>query len=149
MRNTLLFSILMLCSLVSVTCHASLSISDIQFENYSVKDGLTQSAVLDVVEDHQGFLWIATMDGLNRFDGYDFVQYRPDDNNPHSLPGPLIRQLFIDSSDTLWVATDKGLARYRSQTNDFAMINSRNSQLTSDEIWSISQLDQGKLLISD
>ncbi len=46
------------------------------FDSYSVNDGLSQSTVFDITQDDQGFLWIATRDGINRFDGYTFNEYR-------------------------------------------------------------------------
>nr|WP_295870981.1 triple tyrosine motif-containing protein [uncultured Chitinophaga sp.] len=46
------------------------------FDSYSVNDGLSQSTIFDITQDDQGFLWIATRDGINRFDGYTFNEYR-------------------------------------------------------------------------
>lgn len=46
------------------------------FDSYSVNEGLSQSTVFDITQDDQGFLWIATRDGINRFDGYTFNEYR-------------------------------------------------------------------------
>nr|WP_307735090.1 triple tyrosine motif-containing protein [Chitinophaga nivalis] len=46
------------------------------FDSYSVNEGLSQSTVFDIAQDDQGFLWIATRDGINRFDGYTFNEYR-------------------------------------------------------------------------
>jgi signal transduction histidine kinase/ligand-binding sensor domain-containing protein len=46
------------------------------FDSYSVNEGLSQSTVFDITRDDQGFMWIATRDGINRFDGYTFNEYR-------------------------------------------------------------------------
>lgn len=46
------------------------------FDSYSVNEGLSQSSVSDIIQDNQGFMWIATLDGVNRFDGYVFNEYR-------------------------------------------------------------------------
>ncbi|CAL1517623.1 triple tyrosine motif-containing protein [Chitinophaga sp. MM2321] len=46
------------------------------FDSYSVNEGLSQSTVFDITQDDQGFMWIATRDGVNRFDGYTFNEYR-------------------------------------------------------------------------
>ncbi|WP_089896034.1 ligand-binding sensor domain-containing protein [Chitinophaga arvensicola] len=46
------------------------------FDSYSVNEGLSQSTVFDITRDDQGFMWIATRDGVNRFDGYTFNEYR-------------------------------------------------------------------------
>jgi signal transduction histidine kinase/ligand-binding sensor domain-containing protein len=52
------------------------------FDSYSVNEGLSQSTVFDITRDDQGFMWIATRDGINRFDGYTFNEYR---YNPSSF----------------------------------------------------------------
>ena len=46
------------------------------FDAYSVNEGLSQSYVSDIIQDRQGFMWIANRDGVNRFDGYVFNEYR-------------------------------------------------------------------------
>ena len=47
-----------------------------QFDRFSLDQGLSQVSVFDIVQDHKGFLWFATEDGLNRYDGYDFKVFR-------------------------------------------------------------------------
>ncbi len=47
----------------------------VKFQNFGIKDGLSYSLVSSIVEDDKGFLWIATQNGLNRYDGYEFKQY--------------------------------------------------------------------------
>jgi len=148
-RNTLLIFIYSILFFTSGSLQAHLSISDIQFENFSVKDGLSQNAITDIVEDKQGFIWVATFNGLNRFDGYEFVQYQHDPQDPNSLPAPLARQLFVDSRDNLWVATANGLAKYNPLQDNFDNYTAENSPLETGEIWSISESANGKLLISD
>jgi signal transduction histidine kinase/ligand-binding sensor domain-containing protein len=72
MTRTLLFFFL---------CTLSVSVSSAQdkpyiFDSYGVNEGLSQNSVYDILEDNQGFMWIATHDGINRFDGYGFNEYR-------------------------------------------------------------------------
>ena len=61
--------------------------SPARFERLGLEDGLSQNAVLAMLQDRQGFLWFGTQDGLNRYDGYTFVVYKndPDDANSLSL----------------------------------------------------------------
>jgi ligand-binding sensor domain-containing protein len=56
--------------LILLISAATFSQDKIDFERYSLEDGLSQSVVLDIVQDSKGFIWVATQDGLNRFDGY-------------------------------------------------------------------------------
>ncbi|MCA0446988.1 MAG: GHKL domain-containing protein [Bacteroidetes bacterium] len=81
---------------------------DIRFTHYSVETGLSQNSILDLVQDQTGFLWIATQDGLNRFDGFRFQIYRGDLKNENSLSGNHIRTFYLDAENNLWMGTYGG-----------------------------------------
>lgn len=84
---------------------------DIRFEHLSVEDGLSQRFVLEVVVDCQGFLWVATEDGLNKYDGYDFKVFRHNPGDPFSLGGNILRQTLEShayNEHKLWVCTVGG-----------------------------------------
>ena len=70
--------------------------SHIRFEHFTVDDGLSQNAGLALLQDSRGYLWIGSQDGLNRYDGYSFKQYRSDPENPNSLVYTSIIDLFED-----------------------------------------------------
>ena len=55
-------------------------------DTLTVMDGLSQGQVLKIAKDHRGFVWFATQDGLNRYDGYRFDIFRAESGNPQSLP---------------------------------------------------------------
>ncbi len=57
----------------------------VRFDRLSVEDGLSQSSVLSMLQDSEGFMWFGTEDGLNRFDGYQFQIYSHDPSNSGSL----------------------------------------------------------------
>lgn len=142
------FLALLQCSLFSVR-PAFANVANIQLHQLSVPEGLSQGAVTDVVEDQHGFIWAATTGGLNRFNGYDFVQYHHKPNTLNSLPDPLIRKLFIDKNETLWLCTINGLARYQPETDDFYNYNKTNSGLVSNDIWTVAQNNKGELIVAD
>ncbi|MCJ8270184.1 MAG: hypothetical protein MJK04_12370, partial [Psychrosphaera sp.] len=77
----------------------------LRFDQFSLKEGLSQASVLDILQDRQGFMWFATQDGLNRFDGYDFKVYRRDLSDPQSLSENYVNNIFQDSSGYLWLTT--------------------------------------------
>ena len=62
-----------------------LSVEDISFTSLTVEDGLSQSTISCIFQDSRGFLWFCTYEGADRFDGYAFVNYRHDPQNPNSL----------------------------------------------------------------
>lgn len=91
-----------------------------RFQDLTIDDGLSQSVVTSAAQDPQGFVWFGTQDGLNRFDGYDFLIFRPDPDDPASLSSATINALLVDDSGTLWVATyGGGLDRYDAASRSF------------------------------
>src|SRR5262245_25526228 len=66
----------------STTAH---EITRLHFQHYSVEDGLSQGTISTILQDHYGFMWFGTYDGLNRFDGITFTVYRHRPNDSTSL----------------------------------------------------------------
>ena len=77
----------------------------LKFQQLSVKDGLSQNYVYSITQDTDGFVWIATQDGLNRYDGYEFKYYRHTVGDPSSVADNIIREVFTDRDKTLWIGT--------------------------------------------
>ncbi|HDZ40667.1 MAG TPA: hypothetical protein ENH59_03170, partial [Bacteroidetes bacterium] len=67
----------------------------LQFNNLTTNDGLSSSNILCFLQDHHGFIWIGTYDGLNRYDSKDFKIYKHETNNPFSLADNLVRTLYL------------------------------------------------------
>ncbi len=89
------------------------------FTHLTLDDGLSSNLVQAVLQDRQGFLWFGTLEGLNRYDGYDITVYRPEPGNPDSLSDTVINGLYEDRSGNLWVATTNGLNRFDPATERF------------------------------
>jgi signal transduction histidine kinase/ligand-binding sensor domain-containing protein/DNA-binding response OmpR family regulator len=92
---------------------------NIRFTSLSILDGLSQSSVFSVKQDKKGFLWIATADGLNRYDGYTFSVYRHNKNDANSIQSNRIRYVHIDRDDHLWLGTATGLSYYDRENDRF------------------------------
>jgi signal transduction histidine kinase/ligand-binding sensor domain-containing protein/DNA-binding response OmpR family regulator len=75
--------------------------------------------ITDFCQDSLGYMWIATLDGLNRYNGYEFVHYRHDANDSTSPDNVFVYSLFLDSSHRLWVGTATGVNRYDFAANHF------------------------------
>jgi len=84
-----------------------------RFEHLTAADGLPENNVTAVLQDRLGFLWIGTSNGLVRWDGYTFVTYKPDPDDPGSPVGRHVTVLYEDSAGELWIGFHRGgLARY-------------------------------------
>lgn len=91
----------------------------VRFQEWGVEQGLSQGTVTSIVQDYLGFVWIGTLDGLNRFDGLGFTTYHHDASNPASLTSSAVISLYQDSDSTLWIGTSKGLVRYDRARDQF------------------------------
>src|SRR5262245_18972386 len=70
----------------------------------AAQDGLSQDAVLDMIKDVNGFLWIGTQNGLNRFDGRSFKKYLADATKKNrTVSGNKIGGLVEDSINNIWI----------------------------------------------
>ncbi|MFT4924107.1 MAG: signal transduction histidine kinase/ligand-binding sensor domain-containing protein [Phenylobacterium sp.] len=79
-----------------------------RFEHLTIDHGLSQSSVFATLQDSKGFMWFGTEDGLNRYDGYEFKVFRHDPQNPHSISRNLVRFIYEDAKNNLWVGTNGG-----------------------------------------
>ncbi|HEX6170924.1 MAG TPA: two-component regulator propeller domain-containing protein, partial [Chitinophagaceae bacterium] len=109
--------LLLIINLITQTAFAQAP--PLQFQHLSNDQGLSNNRVWAMTQDKYGFIWIATADGLNRFDGYKVDVYRHEPGNKKSLPGNLVNCLFTDSRGTVWIGTVNGLAYYDYRTNSF------------------------------
>lgn len=93
--------------------------SQVQFQHLAVTDGLSDNTVNAITQDKYGFIWIATVDGLNRFDGYRVEAFTHEITNPLSLPSDRITCLYSDIDGNLWIGTDEGLSRFNFNNHSF------------------------------
>jgi ligand-binding sensor domain-containing protein/signal transduction histidine kinase len=91
-----------------------------RFDRITVEDGLSQNAVLTILQDRRGFVWMGTEDGLNKYDGYGFEIFKHDNEDPFSISDSLISKLYEDQFGVLWIGTRSGLDRYDPDTNSFS-----------------------------
>lgn len=78
------------------------------FRHLSVEDGLSQVMVTCMIQDKQGFIWLGTKDGLNRYDGYDFKIYRHEPGNSTLISDNYITAMAEDPEGIIWIGTDQG-----------------------------------------
>merc|ERR1712137_517986 len=104
---------------------------------------------MSVVEDSDGYIWVGSMEGVFRYDGYHFKAYKHVPQNPNSIPQGPARTMFVSEQGELWVGTFSGLARYRPETDDFQVYDSNNSLIRNNEIRSIDEDSSGDILVAD
>lgn len=113
---------------------------NISVEHLSTEQGLSSLSVNTIIQDRRGFIWIGTLDGLNKFDGENFRIYRNNPDDSTSLSNNAVWALFEDRDGVLWVGTHSGLNKYDPAAKSFRRYfhNPINPQtLSSNEITSI------------
>lgn len=145
-----LLSVLLFISLLTIkfTLRASEteSYSNIQFRTFSTEDGLSQSSVLSLTQDPQGFIWMGTKDGLNRFDGYRFRTFKTDPTNPNSISNNEILFLSSNSKGNIFIGTRGGsLNYYIKDENRFKKFD--NLDIIDETVTSVSECSDGNLFI--
>lgn len=78
------------------------------FQEISIADGLSNNRISQIIQDTTGYIWIGTLKGLNRYDGYEFKRYISLPEDSQSLSSSVITSLFVDRSGKLWVGTEGG-----------------------------------------
>ncbi len=116
-----------------------------------MEDGLSNNEVFTTVQDSQGYIWIATVDGLDRYDGYAFRVFKHDPNDPNSISGDVVRTICEDPEGRIWVGTfSDGLNLYDPKTGGFKHyrhVQGDTNSLISDDIWALNVAPNGNLLI--
>lgn len=95
---------------------------------YSTDKELSNSLINKVYQDKRGFIWVATEDGLNKFDGNRFIVYKKNKNEPDALLNNYVKTLFEDSKGRFWVACINGIQIYDQATHTFQSIPIRHNR---------------------
>ena len=135
-----------------VTALYSVSGQSMRFSHYNLKEGLSQSTVNDIVQDRFGFMWFATQDGLNRYDGVSMTVFN---DNAGSVAGPALTDreilcLHAHEDGNLYVGTDAGgLNVFNSFTGRFKAykFSDKSGSISSNKVQDIATLDDHRLLI--
>lgn len=125
-----------------------------QFSPYTINsfttiNGLAHNQVNNITQDGNGFLWLATWDGLSRFDGTSFKNYYHDPDDSTSLTGFEAKFLCIDKHKNLWILSDR-LCRYN-QANDNFIRYTTGSRVNGNNpyIYTITKDTKGNLVVLD
>ncbi|GAB5410866.1 MAG: hypothetical protein BalsKO_32310 [Balneolaceae bacterium] len=86
---------------------------------FSTQSGLSNNIVYDVYQDHQGYIWVATENGLNRFDAYNFEVFSHELSDSTSISSNIVRTVFEDRAGNLWIGTQQGLDLFERESESF------------------------------
>ncbi len=93
-------------------------------EQFSISEGLSNSNVTSIFQDSRGFIWIGTLDGLNRYDGYGFSLYRHNPVDSTSIVGNSIQSIVESPNGDIWIGTENsGIAIWKRESGQFHNIN--------------------------
>lgn len=92
---------------------------EIKFERISTHEGLSEGVIMSIIQDRKGFMWFATYDGLNRYDGNEFKIFKNNQKDTNSLSNNTIRAIYEECDGVLWVGTYDGLNKYTRSTGSF------------------------------
>ncbi|WP_044212266.1 ligand-binding sensor domain-containing protein [Saccharicrinis fermentans] len=93
---------------------------NIRFDHLDINNGLSQNSAFCMDMDKNGYLWVGTLNGLNRYNGYSFEVFKPSLNKKGSLHGSLCVDLCADNQGNTWVVTrDGGLNKYDASRQEF------------------------------
>ncbi|MFH1853479.1 MAG: two-component regulator propeller domain-containing protein [Candidatus Neomarinimicrobiota bacterium] len=122
-----------------------------RFDKLTIEQGLSQNSVFCIIQDNQGFMWFGTEEGLNRFDGADYLIYSAVPGAENSLSGNTIYYLLEDRRGDLWVAVyGYGLNRFDRTRNRFIHYRhdpEDSTSLASDFVWNMYMDKHGNLWV--
>lgn len=111
--------------IITILCIWAIQFSkaaNLDFDSYTTDDGLSSAYITSIIKDSDGFMWIGTQYGLNKFDGISFKHYYYNENDSSSLPGNYINSLTKDNLGNLWIATMNGACYYNKEKDNFSQI---------------------------
>lgn len=139
--------------LILLICNSWLTplLAQLKFSRIGTQDGLSQSTVGKIFQDKKGFIWFATKDGLNKYDGYDFKVYSHSKDKKNSISSSSITCMTEDTDGNLWVGTaDGGVNKLDKNTGGFIHFTyaDDHTNISSLNVSSIVATDDNKIWVS-
>lgn len=143
-----LFNLFIICFLFFATCLFSSSgfAKTILFNNLDTESLLPHPSVNAIVQDKDSFIWLATQNGLSRFDGRKMTHFYNQPDDPNSLGSNWVWSLFSDSEGRLWIGTANGIHLYQAESNNF--FNFLDPAVDNKSISGINEDNQGNIWFS-
>lgn len=120
------------------------------FEHITLADGLPENSVQCIFQDHLGYMWFGTQNGLVRYDGYEMKVYKPDPDDSLSISYREIYSIYEDRSGNLWIGAGRGLNHFNRTTESFKRYLHKpddTTSINSGDVFSIYEDKAGDLLV--
>lgn len=148
-RRYVFFSIILM--LIQCKNVFALGESELRFNSLTLKDGLSQSTVTKVFQDSRGYMWFGTSDGLNKYNGHEFVIFREAKDDKESINSGFISSIAEYDKDNILVGTSRGISSINIITNKVTRMfehEDGKSMLSNDNIWDILKHSDGTIWIA-
>ncbi|MFT7029172.1 MAG: methyl-accepting chemotaxis protein/streptogramin lyase [Marinoscillum sp.] len=123
--------------------------NDYKFSHLGTNEGLSTGTVNCVFKDSRGYIWIGTIDGLNRYDGYQIKIYKSDKDDPKSIVDNIITSIAEDQNGMLWVGTrGNGISIFNPETEEFSIPDPTTSVLSSVYVRDIDIDEKNNVLVA-
>lgn len=118
--NKLRISVYLFILVVGITHGSTAFSAQYKFKHFSTSNGLPSNSIQCITQDHQGFIWIGTENGVSRFDGIDFKTFKYITDDSTSIGSNYINSIFEDSRNYFWMGTDCGVYIYSPEQESFS-----------------------------
>ncbi|WP_396600664.1 two-component regulator propeller domain-containing protein [Algibacter sp. R77976] len=102
-------------------------LSEYNFRDINISNGLSNNAVSSIVKDKLGQMWFATSNGLNKYNGREFTVYRNIPGDKYSISSSEVLNVLLDKEGNIWAGTFNGLNKYNPEKNTFKRYHRRSS----------------------
>ncbi|MDX1642075.1 MAG: two-component regulator propeller domain-containing protein, partial [Balneolaceae bacterium] len=119
------------------------------YRHISTRDGLSSGFVWDMMEDHNGYIWIASNVGLDMYNGYSVTSYRNDPSDPTTITGGNVFSILDDNNERFWIATGSGLSIMDPVTGIFKQVQISGEYQPISAARDIKQADNGDIWVGD
>ena len=135
--------------LLIVPCVSTSQNEYLRTKYFTLEDGLSQVSCNDLLLDKTGFIWIATENGLNRFDGKEFKHFKYSVSDSSTISGNYIKKLLVDKAGRIWIGTvGNGLNFYNQEKETFHRIKLKFSQVNTESITALTSDEKGNIWVA-
>lgn len=146
-----LFKVIIICFFLITSISVFSQVPELEFENFTPLEKITNSKSSDIIQDSTGYVWIATEEGLYRYDGRNIYSYRFNELDKNTIPSNIVNKLYIDKNNKLWVCTNEGLCVYNPKYDyfDHIITSSNLNGVNTTYISAINENNEGILFVAN